>query len=530
MSRLIIVSNRVGDLDNPAQSGGLAVALADALRRRGGVWFGWNGEIVTQPVKDRPVPHRTGEVERIGVPLSRQEFADYYIGYANSVLWPLFHYRLDLIDYRPPFLRNYRKVNQRFALELSPFVKARDLIWVHDYHLIPLARQMRRLGASNPIGFFLHIPFPPPEILAAAPNHVEIVEALLDYDVIGFQTSTDLVNFRRYVEDNVAGAALTSEGVTFKGRLVRTRRFPIGIDVDIFAEMADRPNEDVRIEQMRRHMLQRKQVIGVDRLDYSKGLPSRFQAFEKLLVDNPQLERKVSFLQIAPPTRETIDAYSMIRGETEGLAGAINGRFAEFDWTPIRYIHRSVGRDKLASLYRMSDVGFVTPLRDGMNLVAKEFVAAQNPDDPGVLVLSRFAGAAEDMVDAVLVNPHDIDEMSRALQTALTMPLGERVERHRALLARVRETDVSVWAASFLDALARTEERPATRRRPPRRIAPPPPAAGTVGPGGLGYLMTLSPREEETVGVGREDHKLPKPRKKPTVPASPDGPGTTGSA
>jgi trehalose 6-phosphate synthase len=459
MSRLVIVSNRVGDLKNPTQTGGLAVAVADALKKQGGVWFGWDGETTpsSAATPKGPLPvavEEIGNVTQIVASLSEQDYEDYYVGYANSVLWPLFHYRLDLVEYSQAFFKGYLKVNSAFAASLQPFLRGDDRVWVHDYHLIPFARYLRKLGCRQRIGFFLHIPFPPPEIVAGSPNHAAIVEALLEYDVIGFQTSTDVSNFRRYVQENDMARIGEDGTILVDGRTVLTDRFPIGIDVDAFHEMARHAPEDVRIDQMRRGILGRKQIIGVDRLDYSKGIPARFQAFERLLLEHPEMEKGVSLLQIAPPTREAISAYADIRTELEGLAGAINGRFAEFDWTPIRYIHRSVPRDKLASIYRFSQVCLVTPLRDGMNLVAKEYVAAQDAENPGVLVLSQFAGAAEEMSEALIVNPHDIDEMARSLHAALTMPLPERCERHRALLGRIRRYDVDAWAGSFLKLLA----------------------------------------------------------------------------
>lgn len=459
MSRLVVVSNRVGDLRNPVQAGGLAVAVTDALRKQGGLWFGWDGERTpthAAPTK-APTPvavEEIGNVTQIVASLTEQDYQDYYVGYANSLLWPLFHYRLDLVDYRQAFFKGYLRVNSAFASALYPFLRRNDLIWVHDYHLIPFARYLRKLGCRQRIGFFLHIPFPPPEIVTGSPNHAAIVAALLEYDVIGFQTTTDVSNFRRYVVERGLAPLATDGAFLVDGRTVLTERFPIGIDVDSFREMSRHAPEDVRIDQMRRGILGRKQIIGVDRLDYSKGIPARFQAFEKLMVEHPELEKAVSLLQIAPPTREAISAYAEIRAELEGLSGAINGRFAEFDWTPIRYIHRAVPRDKLASIFRSSQVCMVTPLRDGMNLVAKEYVAAQDEENPGVLVLSQFAGAAEEMAEALIVNPHDIDEMARSLYRALTMPLLERRERHAALLERIRHYDVLAWAESFLALLA----------------------------------------------------------------------------
>ncbi|MCO5156767.1 MAG: trehalose-6-phosphate synthase [Aquamicrobium sp.] len=452
MSRLVIVSNRVADLRASTQTGGLAVALADALRERGGVWFGWNGEKEGETGGD-PTVETIGKVKRVAAPLSPQDVADYYFGYANSVLWPLFHYRLDLVDYRPAFFAGYSRVNETFARQLVPFLKPDDLVWSHDYHLILLAGHLRRLGCRQRMGFFLHIPFPPPDLLHASPNHAELVDALLDYDVIGFQTHTDAGNFKLYLAEHTPAVEVGKNRFRVGERTVLIDRFPIGIDAAGFAALADDADEEVKIDLMRRQVLGRRQIIGVDRLDYSKGLPERMKAFGRLLERHPELEKTVTFLQIAPPTREEVDAYGDIRMELEALAGSINGRFSDFNWTPVRYIHRPVSRGKLAPLFRGSQVGLVTPLRDGMNLVAKEYVAAQDPDNPGVLVLSKFAGAAEEMRQALIVNPYDIDGMARQLHRALTMPLKERQRRHAALLDHVTRQNASAWLAAFLAAL-----------------------------------------------------------------------------
>ena len=478
MSRLVVVSNRVADLRATTQTGGLAVGLADAVKERGGVWFGWNGEEDGVTGGDLHV-ERIGKVERVAAPLSAQDLADYYLGYANSVLWPLFHYRLDLVDYRPSFFAGYSRVNETFARQLAPFLKPDDLIWVHDYHLIPLAGHLRRLGCRQRIGFFLHIPFPPPDLLDAVPNHSELVSALLEYDVVGFQTRTDAGNLKRYLGEHASAVQLARNRFSLGDRSVLIDRFPIGIDAAAFAAMAREADEEVRIDLMRRHVLGRRQIIGVDRLDYSKGLPERMKAFGQLLARHPELEKTVTFLQIAPPTREAVDAYADIRTELEGLAGSINGRFSDFNWTPIRYIRRSVPRTKLAPLLRGSQVGLVTPLRDGMNLVAKEYVAAQDPEDPGVLVLSKFAGAAEELRQALIVNPYDIDGMARRLHRALTMPLKERQRRHAALLDQVMRHDARAWLDAFLAALeAAGGDHPATPP-PARRLKARPPSDAT---------------------------------------------------
>lgn len=456
MSRLVIVSNRVADLRAVTQTGGLAVALADALRQRGGVWFGWNGEREGVTGGDVAV-EKISQVERVAAPLSPQDLDDYYFGYANSVLWPLFHYRLDLVDYRPSFLAAYNRVNETFARQLVPFLKPDDLVWSHDYHLIPLAGFLRQLGCRQRMGFFLHIPFPPPDLLNASPNHVELIEALLEYDVVGFQTHADADNFKLCLGERSSAVRVGKNRFRVGDRTVVVDRFPIGIDAAGFAAMAENAEEDVKIDLMRRQVLDRRQIIGVDRLDYSKGLPERMKAFEQLLLHHPELEKSVTFLQIASPTREEVDAYADIRMELESLAGSINGRFSDFNWTPVRYIHRPVSRHKLAPLFRGSQVGLVTPLRDGMNLVAKEYVAAQNPEDPGVLVLSKFAGAAEEMRQALIVNPYDVDDMARQLHRALTMSLNERRRRHEALRDNVIRHDATAWLEAFLVALKPTD-------------------------------------------------------------------------
>lgn len=454
MSRLVIVSNRVADLRAGAHSGGLAVGLADALKERGGIWFGWDGE-EDGTTGAEPQVQTIGKVERIAASLSAEDLANYYLGYANSVLWPMFHYRLDLVDYQTEFTESYWRVNETFARQLMRFLNPDDLIWVHDYHLIPLAGFLRQLGCRQKIGFFLHIPFPPSDLLSAAPEHTRLVDALLNYDLIGFQTQTDVNNLRHYLVESATAEQLDENTFSFGDRILRIDRFPIGIDAAGFADMAIEADDEVAMDQMRRRILGRRQIIGVDRLDYSKGLPERFKAFGRLLEQHPELSKKVSFLQVASPTREAVDAYADIRIELETLTGSINGRFADFNWTPLRYINRAIPREVLAPLYRGSQVGFVTPLRDGMNLVAKEYVAAQKPSDPGVLVLSQFAGAAEELTEALIVNPYDIDEMARQLHRALEMPLEERRERHAALRRKVFQQDARTWLSSFIAVLER---------------------------------------------------------------------------
>ncbi len=453
MSRLIVVSNRVADPAAGPQSGGLAVALLDALSEMGGIWFGWDGTIAEDAEARATAEVREGPITIATVPLTQEDYDQYYMGFSNSALWPVFHNRLDLARFDYAQIEGYRRVNERFARHLAEMIAPGDLIWIHDYHLIPLAGELRRLGLTNRIGFFLHIPFPSPDVIVAAPEHDWLARSFLQYDLIGFQTTSDLTNFRRFLRENHDAIGIGDASLSSFGRTTTASVFPIGIDVDAFADMATTEEAQKIIETLGRRLAQRTHIIGVDRLDYTKGLPERLRAFRRLLESYPDNVKRVTLMQIAAPTRETVDAYVDIRQELEMLSGAINGEFGDFDWTPVRYIHRSVPRETLAALFRGSHVGLVTPLRDGMNLVAKEYVAAQDSDDPGVLVLSRFAGAAEDLEEALIVNPYDADEMADALQRALSMSRDERKERHQALLARVRDRDAHSWRESYVDVL-----------------------------------------------------------------------------
>ena len=452
MSRLIIVSNRVSDPTGPDRSGGLAVALIDALQENGGLWFGWNGLVARDSAPGDVCVSDLGNITFATIPLSEQDYQEYYLGFSNSALWPVFHNRLDLARFDASQVDGYRRVNQEFASQLSPLLRGDDLIWVHDYHLIPLAVHLRMHGNHNRIGFFLHIPFPSPDVLVATPEYEWLMRSFLSYDVVGFQTAADLGNFQRFMVD-VEGATLSADRLTATGKTINTVVCPIGIDVEAFAAMAHTAEADRRIERLHRRAVPRVHIIGVERLDYTKGLPERLRAFRRLLELHPENQKVATLMQIAAPTREDVDVYVDIRRELEQLSGAINGEFGDFDWTPVRYVHRFVARDTLAALFRGSHVGLVTPLRDGMNLVAKEYVAAQDDHDPGVLILSRFAGAAEDLEEALIVNPYDADDVARALQRAIKMPQAERRERHAALLERVRQRDAKHWRDNFLHAL-----------------------------------------------------------------------------
>jgi trehalose 6-phosphate synthase len=329
---------------------------------------------------------------------------------------------------------------------------------VHDYHLIPLAGELRALGCRNRIGFFLHIPLPPQPILAAVPGHDWLLRAFFAYDLVGLQSKADLAHFCGYIAAE-AHAEDQGDGKRWRafGRTLQADAFPIGIDVEEFESLANATEATDMFHRMREEYSRRRLLVGVDRLDYSKGLPHRLRAFRELLRKYPDNSRSATLIQIAAPSRESVDAYTDILRELESLAGSINGDFGELDWMPVRYMHRTVARKRLPGLYRAARVALVTPLRDGMNLVAKEFVTSQDPEDPGVLVLSRFAGAAEQMHDAILVNPYDASATADAIQFALQMPLADRRRRHQAMLAGIREFDVHWWSSTFLKQLEHTD-------------------------------------------------------------------------
>ncbi|KUZ15826.1 trehalose-6-phosphate synthase [Burkholderia diffusa] len=457
MSRLIIVSNRVAPIsEGEPAAGGLAIGVYDALKETGGMWFGWSGEVVASGAPQIRIEER-GPVTFATIGLSRRDYDQYYRGFSNATLWPAFHYRADLIQYDRHEFEGYSRVNVWLAQQLVPLLQDDDVIWVHDYHLIPFARALRAAGVKNRIGFFLHIPFPAAQVLVNVPPHRELVESLCAFDLLGFQTEPDLRAFCDYIEFE-AGGEVAREGRTMRvsafGSTLRAAAYPIGVYPDEIASLAQ-AGEHGKAARMATSLRGRQLIMSVDRLDYSKGLVERFRAFEKLLEHQASIRNRVSFLQIAPSTRADLRAYQDIRLQLEAESGRINGRYAELDWAPILYIHRQYDRQVLAALYRLARVGFVTPLRDGMNLVAKEYVSAQNPEDPGVLVLSRFAGAARELTGALIVNPIDIDGMADALSQALTMPLAERRARYADMIAQLRENNVSVWRDNFLRDLQR---------------------------------------------------------------------------
>jgi len=457
VARLVIVSNRVA-LPGSRQAGGLVVAVKAALRGRQGVWCGWSGR-VTEDAPSAPDVVEGRKVSYVALDLAAADYQEYYNGFANSVLWPILHYRSDLAEYSRTDLSGYMRVNSYFADQVARFLKPDDVVWVHDYHLMRFAAELRSRGFENPIGFFLHIPCPPPDILLALPQHAETIAALGAFDLVGFQTENDAANFGAYLETRGATVARAARIYDLDGRRIHIGAFPVGISGSIYARAARTAAQSPFTQEMLASLGGRKLLLGVDRLDYSKGIVQRMQGFEHFLEENPDWVSNVTFLQITPKSREEARGYKEMETTVTGLVGQINGRFGEAAWTPIRYVNKSHSRKTLAGVYRVADVALVTPLRDGMNLVAKEFVAAQDESDPGVLILSQFAGAAAQLEGALIVNPYEKEGMAQAMRRALEMPLQERVERHRSMLRSVIEDDVDRWADNFLTRLSEARQK-----------------------------------------------------------------------
>jgi len=462
MSRLVVISNRVAvpkARGAAGAQGGLAGALNSALKANGGIWFGWSGQETDKFSGSLDIQRNEG-VTTATIDLETQDVEEYYNGYANSTLWPLFHYRIDLTEYEQEFGKGYERVNERFAGAVLPLIEPEDTVWVHDYHLMPLGERLRARGLKNRIGFFLHTPWPPTRLFVSLPFHERLVRALLHYDLIGFQTEEWLESFIHYCRKEL-GAKVDEDrcSIELDGRRTLARAYPIGVDYEHFMAQGETAEARHSFRRLATSSRNRTAMIGVDRLDYSKGLPERVDGIGRFFDTHPGRVKDLVYIQIAPPSREDIGSYQKIRTELEQKTGEINGARSDVDLVPIRYVNRGYSTAELFGFYRACKIGLVTPLRDGMNLVAKEYVAAQDPEDPGVLILSRFAGAALQLTDALLVNPHSPDDLAHNIRLALDMPLEERRERWEKLIVTVREDNVQRWTETIirdLEAIDRT--------------------------------------------------------------------------
>jgi trehalose 6-phosphate synthase/phosphatase len=466
MARLILVSNRLpvtvqmedGELSVVRSSGGLATGLRVPHDRSGGTWIGWPGDVSRlSDAQQLALNAKLAELRLAPLHLSTHEVSRYYDGFSNAVLWPLFHYLLDRI---PPTSQEwdvYRAVNERFADAAAREWRRGDLIWVHDYQLTLVPAMLRHRVPDARIGFFLHIPFPASEVLRILPWRDQVLEGMLGADLVGFHTFTYRSHFSSAVL-HILGIPTQGEAIRVDDRQIRLGVFPIGVDAQQFGRLADDPEVLRDVATIRAEARGERILLGIDRLDYTKGIPRRLLAFEHLLEREPHWRGKVRLVQIAVPSRDKVPSYQEFRRQVDELVGRINGAFSTVDWVPIHYVHRSLTEREVVALYRAADVMLVTPLRDGMNLVAKEFVTCR-PDKDGVLVLSEFAGAAAEMGEALQVNPYDIEAMAQAYDDALTMPDDERHLRMGALRARIAARDVQAWARGFLEALESVEDR-----------------------------------------------------------------------
>jgi len=450
--QLVVVSNRVSipKSKRPAP-GGLAVGVLAALEHTGGVWFGWNGTIDDNGEEERT---QVGNVKFCTVPLTNEQYEGYYKGYANRVLWPLFHLRLNLVEYQRKYFEVYRQTNRFFAERVAKAIQPDDLVWIHDYHCVPMGKELRELGIDNRLGFFLHIPFPAFDVFRAIPDQTELLRYFLNYDLLGFQAELDRDSFLDTVSRLIPEAEAGPDYVRLDGKQINVGVYPIGLDYDNVIEQVSRAREATQIRRMLDNQRGRQLITGVDRLDYSKGLAHRFEAFEHFLNRRAHRPEEVVYMQIAQPSRRDVPEYQEIKEELDYLAGKINGRFSQYDRIPLHYLTRGFSRTMILGFLSISNVGLITPLRDGMNLVAKEFVACQPEEDPGVLILSRLTGAAMELDGGLMVTPYDIDGVADAIEQALAMPLAERQERWHAMVETVRNNTVEGWAGTFVSSLA----------------------------------------------------------------------------
>ena len=454
---LLVISNRLPEFRSPVTPGdprrrnvgGLVSALEPILKAKSGIWLGWSGRYT-----DEPELGPVGMDENSQPPIAWLDFprrwADhYYAGFCNRALWPLFHSFPSRVHLDNEDWESYREVNDAFAAMAGQLVPPSAAVWVHDYHLLLAARALRNHGHRGPIGHFLHIPFPSPDLLSILPWAEQIIDAMLEFDLLGFQTRDHVENFRQCV-GAMSPARVSDDAVEHRSRRTHIGAFPIGIIPEDYS--TDSP-PDAEVSALLQALGAARLVLGVDRLDYIKGIPARLEAFGRVLQTKPEWRGQISMVQVSVPSRADIPDYATQRAEVEAVVGRINGEYGDGSWVPVRYLYRSYNRRQLAQLYRAAAVGLVTPLRDGMNLVAKEFVAAQDPAKPGVLVLSRFAGAAAELADAILTNPYHVDQLAQDLDTALRLSLEERQSQHARLIAKVTRTTARTWAEDYLRAL-----------------------------------------------------------------------------
>jgi trehalose 6-phosphate synthase/phosphatase len=460
VSKLILVSNRAPvtvryegrSLRLQRSSGGLVAGLSGPHEESEGTWIGWPGELPRLSAAQRnELEESLAKLRVVPVYLSRRDVKGFYEDVANSVLWPVFHYRIDQLPLIPEGWSTFTRVSEAFARAVIDVYEPGDRIWVHDYHLVLVPGLIRQALPDAKIGFFLHVPFPGPDVFSVLPWRREVLEGLLGADLIGFHTPADVDHFIAAARD-LLRLPVTRESLTFNGRHSRVRAFPLGIDTRFWAGLARRPDVIERAREIRSEANGRKLLVGIDRLDYTKGILRRLTAMELLFKANPDLARRVRLIQVVFPSREGIESYAALRRRLDELIGRINSRYGTTAAAPVHVLSYNLSPEDVAALYQAADIMLVTPLRDGMNLVAKEFVASRAKDN-GVLILSEFAGAANELTEAILVNPYDVEGMAATIRQALDLPVRGQRERMRSLRLKVMNNDVHAWAESFLTAL-----------------------------------------------------------------------------
>ncbi|TSH78080.1 trehalose-6-phosphate synthase [Acinetobacter sp. RF15A] len=457
MSKLIVLSNRV-NLPNPdnMKAGGLAVALQDALQDIGGIWAGWNGSRTEQVKEQKFQIQKFQNVEYHTSPLTESQYQGFYCGFANNALWPLMHDQHQLVDYQPQDFKIYKEVNLRFAKHLKQIASPHDIIWIHDYHFLSVAHYCRKLGMRNRIGFFLHIPFPELKLWQTLPPHRDLAHHLANYDVLGFQTPRDQMNCIHFLEQMLHLGHRNDEILNYQSRRINVKCYPIGVHpVQIQKQAAASQQTELPFHLTETQSY--KTIISVDRIDYSKGLLEKIGALQSLLEDQPEFKGQFQQLQIACPCRLDVKTYQNLYQQFQSAVEQLNQQHGSADWLPFECSFNTLGHESLMHLYRHADICWVNSIRDGMNLVAKEYIAAQDPKDPGVLILSKYAGAAEQMKEALLVDPYDHDSMNKALKKALRMSKSERIERYRYLQQGLKNFDIMRWRDQFLTDLKKAQ-------------------------------------------------------------------------
>jgi trehalose 6-phosphate synthase len=465
-NRLAVVSNRLPvtievDGNVSMSSGGLVTAMSPVLKKHGGLWLGWPGTDMDTAEALSSFSRRRG-YDLISVPLNQNDVDAFYYGFSNDVLWPLFHGFPCRCSFEPEYWRAYERVNEQFAERIAETTSQSDYVWVHDYHLLLVGQKLKRLGVHRDCGLYLHIPFPPPDTFFALPWRDQILAGMAEYDFLGFQTPRDLENFRTSLSSlpSFPVGSPASKGQSKRSPGFQAAALPISIDFDEFSEEAAVCRRNPETCPAKGFLEEEgRTLLGVDRLDYSKGIPERLKAFRQLLTDHPEHRGSIRLLQVVVPSRERLDTYRQLKEEIERLVGEINGQFATPEWTPIHYLYRSLTRRELVSTYMQADVAVITPLRDGMNLVAKEYCACRNDLD-GVLILSEFAGTARQIGQAaLLVNPNDIEQLARTIDYALSLPGSERRARMLAARECIRTEDIGWWIEGCLDLAVRNHRR-----------------------------------------------------------------------